>query len=142
MVSDPERVVKSIVIIKSSPGLFLDHLPFFQNDLKILEYDTYLPCIIFLGQCENRARCYSLNLEDFITKAWVTPRIGLMYSFEFTDSPVSDICKHPLLPVVMLKQEKTRIYRFDCRGNNTTWKLLSEILSTEYFNWLYCGIDH
>ncbi|KAI8910438.1 RAVE protein 1 C terminal-domain-containing protein [Gorgonomyces haynaldii] len=114
----PQTSTHVQLLFKTNP-LFLQDALFFSkyvsNPFSIVS--TSKPVLYFLSACQNQARCYGFDLDDFFTKAWISPRLQILFEWEGPQEPFTSILRHPLLPYFYMTTDSgASVYYFETFG--------------------------
>lgn len=66
----------------------------------------------FLAGDEKRTRQYDMKLNDFFTKAWIQPRLSLVYSWDFPQKQIILSKRHPVQSLIFFQFQDDTISVF------------------------------
>jgi WD40 repeat protein len=116
---NPPRVTKVALIMRTDLTVMpVDYL-FFGPRLTVHCVRSHDTChdfaeITIFGQreCDGVLNAYTMNLDDFFSQNWTSPRLCLVHSWCGLRHPVKSIQKHPILPFIAIQDEMNELSVF------------------------------
>lgn len=123
---DPPRVTKIMVIMRTDATVLDIDYPFFQNNTQSMCIRSADSChdfaeIVIFGQRKSDGvlNAYSMNLDDFFSHNWTSPRLCLIQSWCGPRHPARNIIPHPLKEVILIQDELGQLSVYDSSNSKS-----------------------
>ena len=118
--SSPIRAPRFIILMKTDAILPISDYDIFQGALQMFcdrqslcKSAVYFPAELYVltqRRSDGLLHCYTMDLDDFFTGQWISPRLNLVCSWSGHRSPIKQLHRHPQLPLCVTIDQTGDIY--------------------------------